>query len=259
MRTARLIARWQEVGFAHGVMNTDNMSILGLTLDYGPFGFLDDCDPEFIPNHSDPAGRYAFLQQPGIGLWNLAALGHALLPLMTREDVQAALDAYEPTYVAFYMERLRAKLGLREEREGDEELVSGLFGLLASNGVDYTLFFRALGGFQGDKAAPNTALRDLFGDREGWGRWADVYRARLTAEGSDAAERRERMDRANPRYVLRNYLAQSAIEQAEAGDFAEVERLRALLADPFAEQPGMERYAAPPPDWGRGLVVSCSA
>jgi serine/tyrosine/threonine adenylyltransferase len=258
-RTARLVARWQAVGFAHGVMNTDNMSILGLTLDYGPFGFLDDFEPGFVCNHSDERGRYAFDQQPRIALWNLACLGEALLTLFSEDEARAALGAFQPAFGEHFLARMREKLGLREAREEDRGLIERLFGRMAAARVDYTRFFRALGRFDSSPGARNEALRDEFLDREGFDAWAADYRRRLEAEGSQDAERRERMDRANPKYVLRNYLAQRAIERAQAGDYGEVDRLRALLEDPFAEQPEHEADAAAPPGWGRHLVVSCSS
>ncbi len=258
-RTARLLAQWQAVGFAHGVMNTDNMSILGLTLDYGPFGFLDDFEPGFICNHSDDRGRYAFDQQPRIALWNLACLAEALLTLITEDEANAALGGYGPLFTAAYLGRMREKLGLREAREEDPLLLERLLGLMAVAGVDYTRFFRALGGFDSSPEARNEALRDQFIDREGFDAWAVEYRRRLAAEGSQDAERRARMDRVNPKYVLRNYLAQTAITRAQEGDFSEVDRLRALLEDPFAEHPEHEALAAPPPSWGRHLEVSCSS
>ncbi|MFL5352900.1 protein adenylyltransferase SelO [Archangium sp.] len=258
-RTARLLAHWQAVGFAHGVMNTDNMSILGLTLDYGPFGFLDDFDPGFICNHSDEGGRYAFGQQPRIALWNLACLGEALFSLLSEEEARSALTAYQPTFFSHFHARMREKLGLRESREEDRSLIEALFGRMAATQVDYTRFFRALGRFDSSPGARNDALRDHFVDREGFDSWAEDYRRRLAAEGSQDAERRARMDRVNPKYVLRNHLAQTAIERAQAGDFREVDRLRALLEDPFSEHPEHEASAQPPPSWGRHLVVSCSS
>jgi serine/tyrosine/threonine adenylyltransferase len=258
-RTARLVAQWQAVGFAHGVLNTDNMSILGLTLDYGPFGFLDDFEPGFICNHSDDLGRYAFDKQPRIALWNLACLGEALLTLITEEEARAALGAFSPTFNAHFLERMREKLGLREPREEDVSLLEALFARLGEARVDYTRFFRALGRFDSSPGARNAPLRELFPDGEGLDAWASAYRVRLAAENSVDAERRTRMDRANPKYVLRNYLAQAAITRAQEGDFSEVERLRAVLSRPFDEQPEHEDCAAPPPAWGRHLAVSCSS
>ena len=260
VRTAHLMAKWQAVGFAHGVMNTDNMSILGVTLDYGPFGFLDGYNPGFICNHSDHGGRYAFHRQPDIGLWNLHALAQALLPLMTEEQAREALAAYEPALVAHYTDLMRQKLGLEEWRPEDGDLLTGLLELMQANQADYTNAFRALGGVQSDPASASESLRDLFLDRTAFDAWAVRYRERLRSEGSRDAERKQRMARVNPKYVLRNYLVQVAIAQAtEKRDFAEIDRLLDLLRDPFAERPDMEQYAAPPPDWGRRIVVSCSS
>ncbi len=259
-RTARLVAQWQAVGFAHGVLNTDNMSILGLTLDYGPFGFMDDFEPGFICNHSDDLGRYAFHQQPRIALWNLACLAEALLSLLTEAQAQAALAAFSPTFHAHFLGLMREKLGLRQERQGDGALVERLLALMAEARVDYTGFFRALGRFDASPGAGSAALREAFPSLgEGFEAWAEAYRARLVAEGSQGPERRERMERVNPRYVLRNYLAQAAIARAQEGDFTEVERLRAVLSRPFDEQPEHAAYAATPPAWGRRLAVSCSS
>ena len=258
--TAHLIAQWQAVGFAHGVMNTDNMSILGLTLDYGPFGFMDDFDAGFIPNHSDYAGRYAFDRQPGIGLWNLACLAQALRPLLSEEEARVALDAYQPAFERRYGELLRAKLGLTKEMPDDAALLRELFKIMQRNQADYTNFFRALGGFKQEAAERNDGLRDKFINPADFDGWAELYRERLLAEESDDTERRQRMNRVNPKYALRNYLAQEAIKQAtEARDYTEIERLLNLLSDPFAEQTEMESYAAPPPSWGKEFVVSCSS
>jgi len=259
-RTARLIARWQAVGFAHGVMNTDNMSILGVTLDYGPFGFLDDYHAGFICNHSDYSGRYAFDQQPAIGLWNLSCLAQTLLNLITPEEATAALDAYQPAFAAHYGELMRAKLGLVAESAGDAELIMSLLSALEANGVDYTNFFRRLGNFKTSGEARHDELRDMFVTPAHFDAWATRYSKRLGAEASNDDERKSRMDRVNPKYVLRNYLAQNAIVAAtERRDYAEIDRLLAVLRAPFTEQPGAQRYAESPPDWGKRLAVSCSS
>lgn len=260
-RTARLIAQWQAVGFAHGVMNTDNMSIFGLTLDYGPFGFMDDYDPGFICNHSDHHGRYAFNQQPYIGLWNLSCLAQALLPLASEELLKAVLHTYESILNAQYTELMCRKLGLQESAEEDGGLVTDLLALLQSSRVDYTIFFRALSGFQtGPEGDTHQTLRDYFLDRVAFDAWAQRYGERLKRERSQDAERRERMNRINPKYVLRNYLAQQAIELAtDKKDYSEIGRTHALLRDPFSEQPAMEAYAASPPNWGKHISVSCSS
>jgi len=264
-RTADLVAGWQAVGFAHGVMNTDNMSILGITLDYGPYGLLDEYDPGFVCNHSDRWGRYAFDRQPHVAHWNLGRLAQAMLPVLAPEPEKAAevaydlIGPYQARYAESYLKRMRAKLGLREAREGDQALLDRLLHLLAASRVDYAIFFRSLGTFRQAAGERSDRVRDQFLDRDGFDAWARDYRARLVSEGSDDRRRQARMDRENPRYVLRNYLAQKAIDAAEGGDYAEVERLRRLLAKPFDEHPGMESYAGYPPDWARRIVVSCSS
>jgi len=260
LRTAHLMAKWQANGFAHGVMNTDNMSVLGVTLDYGPFGFLNDYDAGFICNHSDRGGRYAFHRQPNIAHWNLHAFAEALLPLITEDEAKEALAAYEPALVGHYRELMRAKLGLTEWMPEDGELIIGLLEMMQANHVDYTNFFRLLGSFDSATDLDDTALRALTLNRADFDTWAARYRRRLQAEGSQDAKRRRRMNQINPKFVLRNYLAQTAITLAtEKRDFSEIARLLALLQDPFNEHPGMERYAAPPPDSGEHLVVSCSS
>ena len=265
-RTARLMAQWQLVGFAHGVMNTDNMSILGLTLDYGPFGFMEAYEPDYVCNHSDHHGRYAFNRQPAIGLWNLTCLAQAMLPLLHPDGGEAAADRarelladYEPTLAEAYAGGMRAKLGLRDAHSGDQALSARLLALMQANRVDYSNLFRDLAEFRVSELTPAARLRDRFIDRAGFDAWAGDYRARLRLEGSEDAARGAAMRRVNPRYILRNYLAQQAIERAERGDYAEVEHLLTLLSRPFDDQPGMAAYAAEPPEWGRHLEVSCSS
>ena len=258
-RTAKLIAQWQAVGWAHGVMNTDNMSIHGIILDYGPYGFMDDYDPGFICNHSDHNGRYAFNQQPFIGLWNLSCLAQALLPLAAKEELKAALDRYSPIHQERYLELMRLKLGLEDLRSEDESLVNDLLCLMAQSRADYTIVFRALGDFRLAPGGLNEGLRDYFVDRNSFDGWAARYRTRLREQAGSDAERRERMNRVNPKYVLRNYLVQTAIDKAQQKDFSEIERLLILLQHPYSDQPGMDAYAAPPPNWGKHLAVSCSS
>lgn len=258
-RTATLIAQWQAVGWAHGVMNTDNMSILGLTLDYGPFGFMDDYDDAFVCNHSDHNGRYAFNQQPYIGLWNLSCLAQTLLPMAPKEALKDALDRYTPVFEAEFLARMHLKLGLREARNGDDELIGELLAMLQESHADYTLVFRELGRFNSAPDSANERLREHFLNRDRFDSWAARYRGRLQDEGSDDDDRRDRMNRVNPCYVLRNYLAQSAIEKAQQKDYSEIARLFELLQDPYRERPGMDAYAAAPPNWGKHLTVSCSS
>lgn len=258
-RTAKLIAQWQAVGWAHGVMNTDNMSILGLTLDYGPYGFMDDYDAGFICNHSDHNGRYAFNQQPYIGLWNLSCLAQALLPLVEKEALKTVLETYQPLYEQAYLTHMRAKLGLVDERAEDDPLIRDFLGLLQESQADYTMVFRELSSFSSAEGATNEQLREHMLNRDRFDEWAARYRNRLRSEQRLDHERSVRMNRVNPKYVLRNYLAQVAIEKAQHKDFSEIERLYTLLQHPYSDQPGMEAYAAPPPNWGKHLAVSCSS
>ena len=266
-RTADLMAAWQSVGFCHGVMNTDNMSILGLTIDYGPFGFLDGFNPEHICNHSDNQGRYSWNNQPQIGYWNLRALANALVPLMpeVKDDtsaVVAVLQQYEDLFPQAMTVRWRAKLGLATQDAGDGKLAIDLLQLMAQHQTDFTIAFRRLCDFNPSMApdAPvNAPLRDLFVDRAGFDAWAARYAARLAQEGSIQGERSERMKRINPVYVLRNHMAETAIRRAQAGDFTEVQRLERLLRQPFVEQAGAEVDAAFPPDWAQSIEVSCSS
>ena len=261
-KTADMIAKWQAFGFAHGVMNTDNMSILGQTFDYGPFGFLDDYDPGYICNHSDYQGRYAFDQQPRVALWNLSALAHALSPLVERTDLEAALGQFEVRLSQQFSRLMRSKLGLKNRIDEDSRLFESMFELLNQNKTDYTRFFRTLSNL--DKKSPQDVI-DLFIDREAAQAWLDLYLARCELEVDELGkpvtteQRCEQMRRANPKYILRNYLAQLAIDKAEEGDFSEVNRLAALLRHPYDSQPEFEEYAKLPPEWGKKMEISCSS
>ncbi|MDP3083970.1 MAG: YdiU family protein [Rubrivivax sp.] len=259
-RTARLMAQWQAVGFCHGVMNTDNISMLGLTIDYGPFGFLDAFDPGHICNHSDHSGRYAFARQPQIGFWNLHALAQALLPLIDDQDAAlAALEPYKTEFPDAFLAAMRAKLGLASARDEDRDLVDDLLRRMAADRADFSITWRRLAAFDSAAGAANTALRDLFIEREAFDAWALRYAERLRVEASVDAERAPRMNRVNPKYVLRNHLAETAIERARAGDFTEVQRLQRVLERPFDEQPEHDADAAFPPAWAQQLEVSCSS
>jgi uncharacterized protein YdiU (UPF0061 family) len=260
-RTAELLADWQAVGFCHGVMNTDNMSILGLTIDYGPFGFLDAFDPNHICNHSDHHGRYAYAKQPSVAFWNLRCLARALLPLIGDADAaMAALESYKEAFASAMQRRYQAKLGLRNWRDPEDvRLVDDLLRLMAVNRVDHTIAWRRLSGFSSLEGARNNAMRDLFMDREGFDAWAERYAARLRHETSIDTERAAAMNRVNPKYVLRNHLAEIAIERARQGNYSEVQKLLTLLERPFDEQPDHEAYADFPPDWAQSLEVSCSS
>lgn len=258
-RTAELVARWQAAGFAHGVLNTDNMSILGLTLDYGPFGFMERFDPGFICNHSDEAGRYAFDQQPRVGHWNCYVLASALSSLVERADAQAALDAYVPAYRSRFFALMGAKLGLAAEEEADRELIAAFLDVLEASGADYTLAFRRLGSLGREARDADVAFDEFFGGHPAWSVWRARYSARLEREPRTDAARRAAMARVNPKFVLRNHLAQRAIVAAEAGDFGEIGRLHAVLRAPFAEQPENEAYARPAPEGTETPEVSCSS
>nr|WP_024306686.1 YdiU family protein [Pseudomonas sp. P818] len=257
-RTAAMIAHWQAYGFCHGVMNTDNMSILGITFDYGPYAFLDDFDANHICNHSDDTGRYSFSNQVPIAHWNLAALAQAMTPFAAVEKLREALELFLPLYQAHYLDLMRKRLGFTSAQDDDEALIQRLLQLMQqSKATDYTLFFRHLG-----QQAPAEALkvvRDDFVDLAGFDAWGQDYLARCQLEGGEQNERQARMDAVNPRYILRNYLAQQAIEAAEAGDYGPVRELHAVLSRPFDEQPGKERYAERPPEWGKHLEISCSS
>ncbi|WP_436835991.1 protein adenylyltransferase SelO [Janthinobacterium lividum] len=260
VRTAHMIAQWQAVGFMHGVMNTDNMSILGLTLDYGPFGFMEAFDAEHICNHTDQQGRYSYANQPQVGHWNCYALGQALLPLIGEVALaQAALDSYQSAFAEKMNALLRAKLGLQTSQDDDTQLFDSMFALMQANHVDFTNFFRALATLQVASPEHDTVLRDMFIDRPAFDTWAAQYRARLRQEHSIDAERQAAMNQVNPKYVLRNYLAQVAIEKAQQQDYTEVATLLEVLQKPFDEQPEHQHYAALPPDWASHLEVSCSS
>ncbi|MDC1477600.1 YdiU family protein, partial [Porticoccaceae bacterium] len=255
LKTARMIAQWQSVGFNHGVMNTDNMSIIGDTIDYGPFGFLDAYDPEHICNHSDNRGRYAFKNQPSVGLWNLNALATSLTSLISNEELIDALKQYEPEYLRQYRNIMAQKLGLQEYQAEDEPLINQLMELLQTNNVDYTLFFRDLGAF----TSSNPAIRDMFVDRESFDAWAVQYSVRLAQQDLSDSQRQQNMNAINPKYVLRNYMAQAAIEAAQQGDYSEVNLLLEVLQSPCEEHPKAQKYAGLPPDWAEKLSVSCSS
>lgn len=254
-RTASLMACWQTVGFSHGVMNTDNMSILGLTMDYGPYGFLDDYQPGFICNHTDHQGRYSFENQPAVGLWNLQRLAQSLSPFIDVEALNDALDLYQDVLMQEYGKLMRRKLGLTTQEKGDNDILNALFALMGREGSDYTRTFRMLSQTEQHSAA--SPLRDEFIDRAAFDSWFVTYRERLQREEIQDDARQAQMNAANPAMVLRNWLAQRAIEQAEQGDYAELHRLHDALRTPFADR--SDDYVSRPPDWGKRLEVSCSS
>lgn len=258
-RTAKLIAQWQSVGFAHGVMNTDNMSILGLTIDYGPFGFLDEFDAGFICNHSDYGGRYAFDRQPAVALWNLYKLAQTLVPLIEVEEAETVLGEYQLIFTEKFIELMRGKLGLRTAQAEDAGLIDDLFEVLQTNAVDYSRFFRRLGEFKTNENAKNDLLQKMFVDPNSFDAWAKSYSVRLHSENSTDTERRARMLKVNPKFILRNHIAQQVIEEAQKGNYGEIDRLLEVLQNPFDEHSEMERFDTPPPEAGKRVAVSCSS
>ena len=251
-RTAVLMAHWQAVGFAHGVMNTDNFSILGLTLDYGPYGFMEAYEPGLICNHTDESGRYAFDRQPTIGLWNCYALAEALSSLLSKDELETALARYEPAYRAAFVGLIRAKLGIAGERDDDADLILAVFRLLEARRTDWTGFWRAL-------SANDGAAIALLGDDEASRAWFARLAERLAGDVRPDAARRAAMRAVNPKYVLRNWVAQQAIEACEAGDDAVVRDVLGVLRAPFDEHPEHDRWAQPAPPEYRSLSVSCSS
>jgi serine/tyrosine/threonine adenylyltransferase len=262
LRTATLMADWQAVGFCHGVMNTDNLSILGLTIDYGPFGFLDAFDPGHVCNHSDTQGRYAWARQPNVAFWNLHALAQALMPLIGDSDLAlASLEPYKAAYAEAMGARWRAKLGLVAHEAADNALADDLLKLMAADRCDFSITFRRMAAFSTEPGAANAPVRDLFIDRAGFDAWAARYAERLARESSTDAARALRMNAVNPKFVLRNHLAEAAIRAAHAGDFAETQRLQKVLESPFDEHdaPTSAAYSGFPPDWASTLEISCSS
>ncbi|MBD3671136.1 MAG: YdiU family protein [Gammaproteobacteria bacterium] len=259
IRTAELMAKWQSVGFMHGVMNTDNMSILGLTIDYGPFGFMEAYQPDHVCNHSDHHARYAYDRQPEIGLWNLYTLANALVSLIDNDTLKSILDEYGHYYAVHYTELMRHKLGLfGNPREEDAILINELLALMQQSGADFTNTFRALCEMSMDFDG-HDKLRDEFIDQKAIDEWLERYRMRLEHETGNNFERRSQMRRVNPKFILRNYQAHIAIEKAQRKDFSEVDRLFKLLQKPFDENAEMERYTRPAPQWAQKLEISCSS
>ncbi|GBD46918.1 protein adenylyltransferase SelO [Methylopila sp. Yamaguchi] len=251
-RQAALVAQWMHVGFVHGVMNTDNCSVAGETIDYGPCAFLDAYDPKAVFSSIDRHGRYAFANQPAIAHWNLTRLAECLLPLISEDEQRAiaeateALDRFAPAFEAAYFDGYRRKLGLRTEEEGDAELVQDLLDRMAEGLADYTLTFRRLGAVAEGEPAP--AARELFVDPTAFDAWAERYRARLAREPDEAGARRRRMARANPALIPRNHLVEAALAAAvEDGDFAPFDALQEALSDPYAPEADASPYAVAPP------------
>ncbi|MBL4763127.1 MAG: YdiU family protein [Gammaproteobacteria bacterium] len=260
-KTAQLIAQWQAVGFSHGVLNTDNMSILGLTLDYGPFGFMEAYNPSYVCNHSDHQGRYAYKEQPSIGLWNLSCLAQTLIPLIEVEEAKEVLGNYEQILVTNYQQLMLKKIGLKTNDKKSIRLFIDFLAILQKDQADYSRSFRALSSVTAADSAQNTKFVDTFIDREAMKKWLGEYQAVLTDNNNiNDTTRKQAMDAVNPKYILRNYMAQIAIEKAEKDqDYSEIENLLTLMHAPYDEHPEFEHYAQQPPDWANGISVSCSS
>ncbi|KAI4893936.1 hypothetical protein NFI96_033171 [Prochilodus magdalenae] len=268
--TAHMIAKWMSVGFAHGVCNTDNFSLLSLTIDYGPFGFMESYNPNFVPNSSDDEGRYSIGAQANVGLFNLQKLLEALHPVLSpdqREQADQSLREYPQIYHRRFHELLKAKLGLLGDEDGDAYLIAFLLKLMEDTGADFTMTFRQLSEVTLLQLQNNSftqvmwALWDL-SSHEYFSDWVDLYSQRLRGHHGDSDEHRQRRMRAvNPLYVLRNWMAESAIRKAEKNDFSEVELLHQTLTEPFVkqEQADSAGYSSRPPAWASQLRVSCSS
>ncbi|NDV13922.1 protein adenylyltransferase SelO [Crenobacter caeni] len=258
-RSAELAALWQSVGFCHGVLNTDNMSLTGLTLDYGPFGFLDATRLDYVCNHSDSSGRYAYARQSDVVLWNLYCFASSLLPLATEDALREVLDAWPDLYQAAFLARMREKLGLLAGQDEDAVLVAELLSWMDRLGADFTLTFRLLGEYDPARDAAAHFAGAGFVPDAGVRAWLSRYAHRLVYEAQPADARRAAMRRANPRLVLRNHLAEQAIRAAEAGDASVLERLSRALSRPFDDDAEFDDLSALPPAWAASLQLSCSS
>jgi uncharacterized protein YdiU (UPF0061 family) len=273
-RTLEMIIHWQRVGFVHGVMNTDNMSILGLTIDYGPYGWLEGFDFGWTPNTTDAQHkRYRYGNQPNMGLWNLYKLANALFPLIEdAEALESILDQYKVDFEAKSLKMMRSKLGLKTEDAFDATLFQDLEDNLLLTETDMTIFFRNLSNFNIGKPSEGIEIvkeafyisAEITEDiKQKWDAWFQRYSERLELEQTDSKERKESMNAINPKYVLRNYMAQLAIDNADKGDYKLIDELFQLLKKPYDEQPEHEKWFVKRPDWARHKVgcsmLSCSS
>ena len=271
-KTKEMILNWQRVGFVHGVMNTDNMSILGQTIDYGPYGWLEDYDPNWTPNTTDAQNRrYRYGNQPSIGLWNLTQLANAIYSLIEEvEPLQEILRSYKNSFQGAYLKMMLSKIGLQSIEKNDQVLMEELQQLLESSEMDMTMFFRNLSSFDTAESFLSTLRlcsykndNDFSEFTEQWRLWLAKYSERLDSESMHSKERKSRMDAINPKYVLRNYIAQLVIDDADKGDYALLNEIFELLKNPYDEQPAMEKWFAKRPDWAKDRVgcsmLSCSS
>ena len=250
--TANMIAHWQACGFNHGVMNTDNMSILGETFDYGPYGFMEDYNPNYVCNHSDHQGRYAFKNQPYIGLWNCSALGHALSSLISEESQGEILQTYEAIFQDTLAELYRKKLGLDLAKPEDATLIQGLLDIMESEKLDYTNTFRNLTQALAEENSPE--LQSEISKS-----WVVSFLERHSKETLSKDKRLKLMNQVNPKFILRNYMAQEAIEAAEVNDSSKLETLMIVITQPYEELIEHEKFANKSPIWAKDLEISCSS
>jgi len=279
--TAKLIAKWQAFGFCHGVLNTDNMSILGITFDYGPFGFLDEYNPHHICNHSDQQGRYSYINQPAIGMWNLNAFAITLSSLISMEEIKEILPTYEKIFLDEYHDLMAKKLGFEKCDEEVKKLIYETLELLEKHQIDYTNFFRGLcdqplstvilgakrreshasctsnQNSRDPRIASDSRMTDTTGNDFNF--WNQKYSELLNSKNISNTSRKKLMNNSNPKFILRNHLLQTAIEKAHAGDFSEVKKLQKITEKPFANQKENESYAGLPPSWAREIIISCSS
>ena len=256
--TAVTIAKWQAFGFTHGVMNTDNMSVTGLTLDYGPYGFLETFDRDHIPNHSDHFGRYSYGNQPAIARWNLEKFVKCLDSLVDEKQTRDAIEAYNKIFSATYRELMLRKFGFEEEKKESLQFIEKTLGMLAEFDRDYHIFLRNISDVRHDGSFKNPWLKELFETSEKWQQWFSEYAGELRGNSLLDRKRKKIMDSVNPKYVLRNYIMETAIREAlERKDYSEIEKVRKIFESPFSDQPEYESYAAPSPEWAKDLVVSC--
>ena len=251
-QTAIMIAQWQACGFNHGVMNTDNMSILGETFDYGPYGFMEDYLPTYVCNHSDHQGRYAFQNQPYIGLWNCSALGHALSSLISEEAQGEILQTYEKIFQSTLAELFRKKLGLEQEQSEDAALIQGLLDIMESEKLDYTNTFRNL-----TQALTNKITPEL--ESEIAKSWINSFQKRHHKESFTLSKKLVLMNNTNPKFILRNYMAQEVIEAAEESNYLELETLIKIITNPFKEHEDFQSFAERSPEWAKDIEISCSS
>ena len=251
-QTATMIAQWQACGFNHGVMNTDNMSILGETFDYGPYGFMEDYSPTYVCNHSDHQGRYAFKNQPYIGLWNCSALGHALSSLISEEAQGEILQTYEKIFQCTLAELFRKKLGLEQEQSEDAALIQGLLDIMESEKLDYTNTFRNL-----TQALTNKITPEL--ESEIAKSWINSFQKRHHKESFTLSEKLVLMNNTNPKFILRNYMAQEVIEAAEESNYLKLEMLIKIITNPFEEHEDFQSFAERSPEWAKDIEISCSS